>query len=83
MQKSLELTGSPTFIDFGYWLGRFDGYLEKTLKDRYKKIAITRYAIKFKYRGVIEVDLLISPWWGAHGDFYQFLKTIKSAMRPR
>ena len=40
-----------------------------------------KFSVKFLYQvspGVIlEVDLLVSPYWGAPRDFYEFLKTVK------
>ncbi|KAL5477765.1 hypothetical protein EMCRGX_G024606 [Ephydatia muelleri] len=67
----------------GYLLKRLDEYLKETLKDYYHKPAITRYSIIFMYRGIIEVDLLLSPWWDAPCNFYRFLQTIPAKIRPR
>eukprot|EP00731_Ephydatia_muelleri_P023187 Em0015g770a len=66
----------------GYLLKRLDEYLKETLKDYYHKPAITRYSIIFMYRGIIEVDLLLSPWWDAPCNFYRFLQTIPAKIRP-
>ena len=82
-QSSRELSESGGLVGYGCLLKRLDEYLNETLQDKYHKTNISRYSIIFVYQGVVEVDLLLSPWWDAPDNFYRFLKTIPAKIRPR
>ena len=68
---------------FRKWLTPLRQFLKAKLKDDYKATKTTKRSIQFKYKGLIDVDLLVSPYWETADDFYDFLKGIPRGKRAR
>ena len=65
----------------GHWLDQLKVFLEQSLgpKLRFKKK--DNHLVQFNYDGIIEVDLLISPYWPTPKSLYDFLCTVPAAER--
>ncbi len=59
------------------WLLRLNMFLGKTLGHiNYNFIKMTEYAVQFNYKGQVDVDLLVSPYWDTPHSLYRFLQTV-------
>lgn len=69
--------------DKGYtkWLDMLDSFLKETIASKYTYKRTTRFAVQFLYDGKIDVDLLVSPYWGeVPQPLYRFLE---NEVRPK
>lgn len=56
-------------------LDRLDVFLRRRLREAYVYTNKTSFSLQFKLNGVIDVDLLPSPYWGEDPDpFHRFLE---------
>uniref|UniRef100_A0A1X7V266 2'-5'-oligoadenylate synthetase 1 domain-containing protein n=1 Tax=Amphimedon queenslandica TaxID=400682 RepID=A0A1X7V266_AMPQE len=56
-------------------LDRLDVFLRRRLPEAYVHVKKTSFSLQFKLNGVIDVDLLPSPYWGEDPDqFHRFLE---------
>ena len=67
---------------FRHYLTQLDTFLKENLGPRFyiqsekDKQALTRWrSVQFSYKGKVNVDLLVSPYWKDQFEFYQFLQT--------
>lgn len=67
------------------WLSKLEWFLKETLGRRLDRQSFTKtpHAVQFKYNGMIDVDLLLSPFWNDHYEVYDFLKSVPEAKRFR
>lgn len=64
---------------FGKWLDQLETFLE-----RQPKVVITKrtkFSVQFKFDDIIDVDLLVSPYWNNQHDFYDFLRGVPKEER--
>ena len=66
-------------IRHGYerWLTKLHLFLEETIPEKYHHSKTTPHAVQFVYKGRIDVDLLVSPFWQSPEDLYRFLKSVR------
>ena len=67
------------YMGFGKWLDKLQQFLE-TLRN-VKITKRTKYSVQFKYDGLIDVDLLVSPFWNNQDEFYDFLRGVPQEER--
>ena len=83
----MDVLMSPTM--FKPWISQLKAFIQHfpgvQLHDRGEKAEF--YSVQFSYeisRGIlIEVDLLVSPYWNRPEDFYKFLREVPDAERMR
>ena len=63
---------------FTKWLIPLQDFIEKTFSLKTKK---TKRSVQFRFRDLIDVDLLLSPYWEDQHEFYTFLKGIPRRQR--
>lgn len=66
---------------FQPWLKKLHMFLTHTLGQDYIYIQMTARSVKFKYKRMIDVDLLVSPYWSDQHELYRFLKTLPENKR--
>lgn len=63
---------------FKFWLDKLHKFLRESCGADYHHIKITSRSLQFNFKGIIDIDLLVSPnSWAEPCDFYNFLKRIK------
>ena len=81
-----EITGQAVLGQgdgmFERWLIPLQTFLEQRFGVESTK---TKRSVQFRFRGIIDVDLLVSPFWGQKdpAPFYQFLQRIHPSERDR
>ena len=77
---NLDLTGHDVLGQGGnmflYWLQKLDRFLEHHFRKSYVKTRMTHRSVQFTFKDKIEVDLLVSPYFGKPKEFYEFLKSV-------
>ena len=68
---------------FKKWLQKLDRFLELHFRMSYAKTRMTHRSVQFTFKGKIEVDLLVSPYFEKPKDFYEFLKSVHRDERDR
>lgn len=59
---------------FKPWLRKLHNFLQTTLGGRYYGFnKMTQRSVQFNYKGKVDVDLLVSPYWSSRDEFYTFL----------
>ena len=83
--RCIDVTGQEILMQGGcnYWLEKLDTFLQQNCGSDYQKTGMTTRSVQFKFEGIIDVDLLLSPFWDNEQQLYQFLKTISSRERSR
>lgn len=72
-------THTMRYKGFGKWLDQLETFLE-----RQPKVVITKrtkFSVQFKFDDIIDVDLLVSPYWNNQHDFYDFLRGVPKEER--
>ncbi len=72
-------THTMRYKGFGKWLDQLQTFLEEQ-----PKVAITKrtkFSVQFKFNDIIDVDLLVSPYWNNQHDFYDFLRGVPKEER--
>lgn len=81
----LDFTGEDVIRQgenmFLYWLQKLDRFLVRHFRESYEKTRMTHRSVQFKFKGVIEVDLLVSPYYKDPEAFYKFLKSVHPSQR--
>ena len=70
---------------FRKWLSQLKGFLQKEYGGDFVVEKEGTHSLQFRFRNNIDVDLLVSPFWGQREptQFYRFLKTIPRDQRDR
>ena len=58
---------------FKPWLRKLHTFLQNTLGRNYRYTRMTERSVQFNYKGKVDVDLLVSPYWNSKDEFYTFL----------
>ena len=67
---------------FHYYLEQLDSFLSRNLGRQYiqtpdEKAAVKQWrSVQFNYKGIVDVDLLVSPHWRDQYDLYRFLESV-------
>ena len=61
---------------FKKWLEKLAQFLQTQFGHHYQMTHMTKRSVQFKFKGTIDVDLLVSPYYESAHAFYKFLKTI-------
>lgn len=68
-------------LSSGYekWLDLLTRFLQSapTLHEKVYGLKQTTYSVQFTYKGYIEVELLVSPFWYRPDDLYGFLNRLQ------
>ena len=79
-QKITDISGDDIYRaggDYQQWLEQLDSFLSANFSRRdYRKTGMTKRSVQFVFKGIIEVDLLVSPYWTDQHEFYKFLQRI-------
>ena len=68
---------------FERWLKPLVDFVKKNFEHDYDRIRTTKLSVKFRLKDIIDVNLLVSPYWESKSDFYNFLKSIDKSDRNR
>ena len=67
---------------FRHYLTQLDTFLKENLgpgsyvQSEKEKLAMTKWrSVQFRYKGIVDVDLLVSPNWTDQFQFYSLLQT--------
>ncbi len=77
--RSIDVKEEEVIIEDGYkpWLSQLHEFLEKRCGKDYVFHNFAPKSLQFTFKGVIDVDLLVSPnSWEKPRQFYDFLTTI-------
>ena len=66
---------------FDYWLKKLERFLRECRGVQIKKK--TPHSVQFTYNDLIEVDLLVSPWWDSVVQLTEFLDKVPVEKRFR
>lgn len=59
-------------------LDKMDRFLRRRLQMSYKFVRKTSFSLQFKFHNDIDVDLLLSPYWGENPDkLHRYLEDLK------
>lgn len=86
-----DITGDDMLKEYGKggckkWLIQLHQYLQEQFvaeAGSYKKTAITTRSLQFKFKMLLDVDLLISPYYENEEELYNFLTTIKRKRKKK
>ena len=83
MTYSVDLTGHQIVKEgFDSALGLLESVLDRKNPHMLSERHRTARSRQFKFEGKIEVDMLVSPYWGQKPqEFYQFLQEINPSKR--
>ena len=66
---------------FQLWLEKLHRFLSRALGHDYNYTGMTKRSVQFNYKGQVDVDLLVSPYWEKQHDLYKFLQTVPEENR--
>lgn len=69
---------------FKPWLRKLHTFLQNTLGRNYGYTRMTERSVQFNYKGKVDIDLLVSPYWNSKDEFYTFLlREVPSYQRDK
>lgn len=67
---------------FEPWVKKLHAFLSSRLSSRdYNCTCITQHSVQFVYKGQVDVDLLVSPYWANQHELYRFLQSVPQQRR--
>ena len=68
---------------FQSWVRELHAFLSSKLGHNYGHQGMTKRSVQFVYKGRVEVDLLVSPYWENQHKLYRFLQSLPQEKRSR
>ena len=76
-----EVLRRPKETQFQPWLEKLDTFLRNALGRNYNYTGMTPHSVQFHYKKMVEVDLLVSPYWKDQHELYRFLQVVPQDKR--
>ncbi len=67
--------------EFKPWVEQLHKFLKNELGHNYNYTGMTQRSVQFNYKGKVDVDLLVSPYWANQHSLYRFLQSIPQQKR--
>ena len=67
--------------EFQPWIRKLHAFLGRALGHNYNYTGMTLRSVQFCYKGMVEVDLLVSPYWRDQHELYRFLQGVPKEKR--
>jgi hypothetical protein len=67
--------------EFQPWIQKLHAFLTKALGHNYNFTGMTKRSVQFYYKRMVEVDLLVSPYWSNQHELYRFLQGVPKEKR--
>ena len=79
-----DITGNEVLRqrnEFQPWIKKLHAFLSRELGHNYNYTIMTLCSVQFCYKGMVEVDLLVSPYWSDQHELYRFLQGVPQNKR--